>query len=52
MLLYNSCKSEFENSGAIIQRGPQQMLLEGFYDLTSGYTDCVLNFADFVAAEA
>ena len=49
MLLYNSCKSEFENSGAIIQRGPQQMLLEGFYDLTSGYTDCVLNFADFVA---
>ena len=47
--LYNACNSDFVNNGEIIQKGPQQMLLEGFYDLTSGDTNCILNNAIFQA---
>lgn len=50
MFLYNSCKSQFTNTGEIGQRGPQQMTLEGFYDLTSGYTDCILNSSLYEAS--
>ena len=32
-------------SGEIGRRGPQQMLVEGFFDLTSGDTGCILNSA-------
>jgi len=48
--VYNACNSDFTNNGEIIQKGPQQMLLEGFYDLTSGDTNCILNSAIFEAS--
>ena len=41
--LFNLCDSDLVNSGLIIKKGPQQMLFEGFFDLTSGDTGCVLN---------
>ena len=47
--VYNICDSDFQNSGVVIKKGPEQMLNEGFYDLTSGDTNCVLNQAIFTA---
>ena len=47
--VYNVCNSDFQNSGIVVKKGPQQMLNEGFYDLTSGDTNCVLNQAIFTA---
>jgi hypothetical protein len=47
---YNVCDADFMNYGEIITKGPQQMLLEGFYSLTSGDTDCVLNESIFEAS--
>jgi uncharacterized protein (DUF2141 family) len=41
--VFNICNSDLVNSGEIIKKGPQQMLIEGFFDLTSGDTGCVLN---------
>jgi hypothetical protein len=43
---YNICTDVFADSG-LLQRGPKQMLIEGFYDLTSGDTNCILNQAIF-----
>lgn len=45
--LYNICDSDFVNSGLLITKGVKQMLLEGFYDLTVGDTNCILNEALF-----
>jgi hypothetical protein len=47
---YEGCSNKFTNSGELIQRGPLQMTLEGFYDLTSGYTDCILNSSLYEAS--
>jgi len=47
--VYNVCNSDFQNNGVIVKKGPEQMLNEGFYDLTSGDTNCVLNQAIFTA---
>jgi hypothetical protein len=47
--IYNYCQSEFISEGLTILKKPQQMFLEGFYDLTSGETNCVLNEAVFTA---
>jgi hypothetical protein len=44
---FNICDSEFENIGELVKKGPKQMLSEGYYDLTSGYTNCLLNQAIF-----
>ena len=44
----NVCESTFVNTGENIQKGIKQMFFEGFYDLTLGDTDCVLNQAFFV----
>jgi hypothetical protein len=44
---YSVCNSNFQNSGPIGRRGVQQMFNEGFFDLTSGDTNCVLNSATF-----
>jgi len=44
---FNICDSEFENIGELVKKGPKQMLNEGYYDLTSGYTNCILNQAVF-----
>jgi uncharacterized protein (DUF2141 family) len=43
--VFNICNSDIINSGEIIKKGPKQMFFEGFYDLTSGDTGCVLNSA-------
>lgn len=45
--VFNLCDSDLSNSGEIIKKGPQQMLFEGFFDLTSGDTGCVLNSANW-----
>ena len=46
---YNICDSNFQNTGILLTKGPKQMLNEGFYDLTSGDTNCILNNAIFTA---
>jgi surface protein len=47
--IFNICDDDFMNTGQTIRKGPQQMLNEGFYDLTSGDTNCILNQAIFTA---
>lgn len=44
--LYSACDTTFVESGVIV-KGAQQMLIEGYYDLTSGDTNCILNNAIF-----
>lgn len=46
---YSICDSTFSNTGGNIKKGIQQMLLEGFFDLTSGDTGCILNNAVYNA---
>jgi hypothetical protein len=41
----NLCQDISAYNGQIGKRGPQQMLVEGFFDLTSGDTGCILNDA-------
>jgi hypothetical protein len=47
--VFNVCDNTFENSGIIGKKGALQMLVEGYYDLISGDTNCVLNEAIFEA---
>lgn len=50
--IYNVCDNDITYSGDIQKRGLQQMLSEGFYDLTSEDSNCVLNQSLFsVVAE-
>jgi hypothetical protein len=42
------CKKTFENSDIMGKRGIKQMFNEGFSDLTSGDTNCILNEANFI----
>lgn len=44
---YNVCTDTFRNYGTLIDKGPKEMLNEGFFDLTSGDTNCVLLSAIF-----
>jgi len=46
---YSICDSTFSNTGGNIKKGIQQMLLEGFFDLTTGDTGCILNNAVYTA---
>ena len=46
---YNICNSNIVDSGEVTKKGLQQMLSEGFYDLTIGDNNCVLNQAIFTA---
>jgi uncharacterized protein (DUF2141 family) len=46
--VYNICDTDFENTG-VGKKGLQQMLLEGFYDLTNNDYDCILNQSVFTA---
>lgn len=46
---YTYCESIFLPTGEYVEKKPQQMLLEGFYDLTTGDEGCVLNGAQFYA---
>lgn len=45
--IYTICSQDFEDTNILGKRGIQQMLSEGFYDLSSGDTNCVLNSAMF-----
>jgi len=46
---FTICNDTLSNSNSVIQKGPRQMLLEGFADLTSGDTGCTLNMSVFEA---
>lgn len=46
-LTYNVCSGNFENSGMMGRRGIFQMYNEGFFDLSSGDTNCIINSATF-----
>ena len=47
--IFNICDDDFMNTGQTVRKGPQQMLTEGFYDLTSGDTNCLLYQTIFYA---
>ncbi|NBO56359.1 MAG: hypothetical protein EBU84_17600, partial [Actinobacteria bacterium] len=48
--VYNVCDSDLTNYGELLVKGPKQMLLEGFYNLTTTDFNCVLNQAIFEAS--
>lgn len=47
--LYNICTSVISPTGNVTERSMEKMLVEGYLDLTSGCTDCLLNNAIFSA---
>jgi hypothetical protein len=47
--VFNICNDDLTNNGQLIKKGLKQMLVEGFFDLTSGDTNCILNSAIFEA---
>lgn len=46
--VYNICDTQFQNTSVFGKRGILQMYNEGFYDLTLGDTNCIINSADFI----
>ena len=44
---YNVCQDQFEDSGTMTKRDIRSMYLEGYNDLTSGDTNCIINEATF-----
>jgi hypothetical protein len=46
---YNICNDNFQSTGILGKRGMQQMLSEGFKDLTYDDTGCILKSANFIA---
>jgi hypothetical protein len=48
--VYNVCDSDLSNYGELLTKGPKQMLLEGFYELTTDDINCVLNETIFEAS--
>jgi hypothetical protein len=46
---FNICDGDFKNEGVLIKKGIREMLVEGFYDLTSGDTNCILTGSTFEA---
>lgn len=46
--IYTICDQQFESNNIITPRGVRQMYWEGFFDLTSGDTNCVINSANFI----
>jgi hypothetical protein len=46
---YNVCNSNFTNNNVLIKKGIREMLVEGFFDLTSGDTNCILTNSTFEA---
>lgn len=47
--VYNFSSEDFANTGDLIKKGPKQMLIEGYYDLTFDEENCVLNQTIFTA---
>ena len=48
--VYSVCDSNLLNYGQLLTKGPKQMLLEGFYELTLDEFNCVLNQSIFEAS--
>jgi len=48
--VYSVCDSDLSNYGELLLKGPKQMLLEGFYELTANDNNCILNQAIFEAS--
>lgn len=48
--VYSVCDSNLLNYGELLLKGPKQMLLEGFYELTVDDENCVLNESIFEAS--
>jgi hypothetical protein len=46
---YTYCSNDFVSNGFTVVKRPQQMLVEGYYDLTSGEENCILNQTIFTA---
>jgi hypothetical protein len=46
--IYTLCEQQFQPTNTITRRGVRQMYWEGFFDLTSGDTNCIINSADFI----
>ena len=46
--IYTMCEREFQYTSGT-ERGILQMLNEGYYDIISGHTNCLLSAATFVA---
>jgi hypothetical protein len=44
---YTICDEPFFDSGLVQKKTMRSMYLEGFYDLSSGDTNCIINSADF-----
>lgn len=47
--VYNVCDTNFQNSGELVKKGPKQMLIEGFHDLTINDLNCILVQSIFTA---
>lgn len=45
--VYEICGEDFTAISELGRKGPKQMLNEGYHDLISGYTNCILNNAIF-----
>lgn len=48
-VLFNICDSVISSTGNLTERTMEKMLIEGYLDLTSGCTDCLLTSAIFSA---
>lgn len=46
--IHTICDQTFQSFDTITQRGIRQMFWEGYFDLTSGDTNCIINEADFI----
>ena len=46
---YTYCSNDFISNGFTVVKRPQQMLVEGYYDLTSSEENCILNQTIFTA---
>ena len=45
---FTICEQTFESVSTVTKRGVRQMYWEGFTDLTSGDTNCIITSADFI----
>lgn len=46
--IFTSCEQTFQSVNTVTRRGIRQMYWEGFSDLTSGDTNCIITSADFI----
>ena len=46
--IFTICEQTFESVNTVTRRGIRQMYWEGFSDLTSGDTNCIITSADFI----